>query len=91
MKTSFQISTLLMNISVSGPHGPVFPGESHQLSSFPRNFILFIPRDFQISALSLSFSAFLSPLKQVTEISFFGIFRFFVRNSKLISIASFLK
>ena len=83
MKTSFQISTPLTNISVSGPQGPVFPAGPHQLSSLPRNFIFLIPKSFQIFSDSLSFGIFSSPLKHVTEISFFLIPRFFVRNSKL--------
>jgi len=60
----------------------VFPAGPHQLFSFGRNSIFFIPSCFQYSADSSSFGEFLSPSKQVTEIFSFGILRIFVRNSK---------
>ncbi len=78
---------------MSGPHGPVFPAGSHQLSFFGRNAILCfgIPRDSQIFEDPISFGASLSPAKTVTANLSTGIFKIFVRNSKENSIASFLK
>jgi len=80
-----------MNISVSGPHGPLFPVGPHQLSSLPRNFTSFTFSDFQICSDSVSFGASLSPAKHVTEISSDGMLSFFIKNSWDISIASFFQ
>src|SRR3989344_2360233 len=93
IKTSFQISTQFTNISVSGPHGPVSPAGPHQFSSFSKNFILLIPKDFHIFSASISLGESLSPEKTETAILFLSSPNHFfeVKNSKLNSIACFFQ
>ena len=65
----------------------------HQLSSSPKNAILFsgIPNDFHKSADSLSAGTISFPLNTVTDNFSTGIFKYFVNSSKLHVIDSFLK
>ena len=52
-------ASVSINISVSGPHGPVVPAGPHQLSFFGRKYIWSsgMPKDLQISADSSSLGA----------------------------------
>ena len=76
-----------------GPHGPVSPAGPQKFSFASRNAILSFgnPNAFHASADSVSFGAFLSPLKTETASLSAGTSRIFVMNSYVISIASFLK
>src|SRR3989338_9450922 len=89
---SFPVS---INISVSGPQGPVTPAGPHQLSFFGRKNILSfgIPSPSQIFSDSSSFGASLSPANTVTErLSLSNPSHFSdVRNSRLQLMASFFQ
>ena len=81
------------NISVSGPQGPVCPAGPHQLHSLPYLKIcsFLSPWLFHISTVSSSAGAISSPSNTVTANRSTGMFKYFVRNSKLIEMASCLK
>ena len=75
---------------MSGPQGPSSPA-IHQFS-FKKYILSFgIPASSQYFAASSSFGASAFPAKQVTDNFSTGIFNTFVKNSKLIFIASSLK